>query len=66
MFAYAVGYAGGIILGGFIEKKLAIGYRTVNVSLLDKDTELIEKLRMEGFGVTVFEGKEETAEKDTD
>ena len=57
MFAYAIGYSGGIILGGYIEKKLAIGYRTVNVSLLEKTPELIEKLRMEGFGVTIFEGE---------
>jgi uncharacterized protein YebE (UPF0316 family) len=57
MVAYAVGYSGGIILGGLVEKKLAIGFRTVNVSLLDKDIELIETLRYEGFGVTVFEGE---------
>ena len=57
MIAYAVGYAGGIILGGLVEKKLAIGFRTVNVSLLDKDIELIDMLRYEGFGVTVFEGE---------
>ena len=57
MIAYAVGYSGGIILGGYIEKKLAIGYRTVNVSLLDKDIELSNKLRKEGFGVTIFEGE---------
>jgi uncharacterized protein YebE (UPF0316 family) len=63
MFAYAIGYSGGIILGGYIEKKLAIGYRTVNVSLLDKNPELIEKLRMEGFGVTIFEGEGREGEK---
>lgn len=57
MFAYAIGYSGGIILGGFIEKKLAIGYRNVNVSLLDKDLDLIDRLRLDGFGVTVFEGE---------
>lgn len=57
MVAYAVGFAGGIVLGGVIEKKLAIGYRTVNVSLLDKDCALIETLRSEGFGITVFEGE---------
>ena len=57
MFAYAIGYSGGIILGGYIEKKLAIGYRTVIVSLLDRDYALIDELRKEGFGVTVFEGE---------
>jgi|SRR4051794_15216882 uncharacterized protein YebE (UPF0316 family) len=57
MIAYAIGYSGGIILGGLVEKKLAIGFRTVNVSILDRDDELIEMLRYEGFGVTVFEGE---------
>jgi len=57
MIAYAVGYSGGIILGGLLERRLAIGYRTVNVSLLDHDSELINRLRDEGFGVTIFEGE---------
>ena len=43
MFAYAIGYSGGIDSGWYIERKLAIGYRTVNVSLLDKNYELIER-----------------------
>ncbi|WP_338471978.1 DUF2179 domain-containing protein [Niallia sp. XMNu-256] len=57
MIAYAVGYAGGVVLGGYVERKLAIGYRTYNVSLLEKDLELCEMLRAEGFGVTLFEGE---------
>lgn len=57
MIAYAAGYAGGVILGGIVEKKLAIGFRTFNVSLLNRDDELAEMLRAEGFGVTVFEGE---------
>ncbi|WP_428911221.1 DUF5698 domain-containing protein [Niallia sp. Krafla_26] len=57
MIAYAVGYAGGVVVGGFVERKLAIGYRTYNVSLLEKDSELAEILRAEGFGVTLFEGE---------
>jgi uncharacterized protein YebE (UPF0316 family) len=56
MVAYAVGYSGGIILGGLVENKLAIGYRTVNVSLLEKHDDLIDTLRNQGFGVTLFEG----------
>jgi uncharacterized protein YebE (UPF0316 family) len=57
MVAYAIGYAGGVIVGGAVEKKLAIGYRTYNVSLLDKNVELSEMLRSQGFGVTIFEGE---------
>ena len=46
MIAYAVGYACGVIVGGAVEKKLAIGYRTYNVSLLDKNVELSEMLKI--------------------
>ena len=63
MIAYAVGYAGGVILGGKLEEKLAIGYRTVNVSLLNKNEALIHHLRAEGFGVTLFEGEGRDGEK---
>lgn len=57
MIAYAIGYSGGIVLGGVLEKKLAIGYRTYNVSLMEKELDLAELLRTEGFGVTMFEGE---------
>lgn len=57
MIAYAIGYAGGVMLGGKLEEKLAIGFRMVIVSLLDRDEELVAKLREQGFGVTVFEGE---------
>ena len=57
MIAYAIGFSGGIFLGGMLEKKLAIGYRAVNVSLLEKNDELVDRLRNEGFGVTVFVGE---------
>lgn len=63
MIAYALGYAGGVILGGKLEQKLAIGFRTVNVSILYKDEELVNHLRQEGFGVTVFEGEGRNGEK---
>lgn len=56
MIAYAIGFAGGVFLGGRLEKALAIGYRTFNISITKKDETLIEMLRLNGFGVTVFEG----------
>lgn len=55
--AYVIGFSVGLLLGGYIERKLAIGYITYNVSLLDKSNELVEALRSSGFGVTVFEGE---------
>ena len=55
--AYVIGFSVGLLLGGYIERKLAIGYITYNVSLLEKCNELVEVLRSSGFGVTVFEGE---------
>lgn len=57
MFVYAVGFGIGLFVGGYIEKKLAIGYTTFLVNLMAKNEELIWNLRNEGFGVTVFEGE---------
>lgn len=57
MLIYAVGFGIGILIGTKIEQKLAIGYTTFNVNLPHKNEELIEKLRSEGYGVTVFQGE---------
>ncbi|MFD1039718.1 DUF5698 domain-containing protein [Virgibacillus byunsanensis] len=56
MLVYAFGFGIGIYIGGLVEDKLSIGYTTLTVNLINKNTELVEKLRNEGFGVTVFEG----------
>jgi uncharacterized protein YebE (UPF0316 family) len=56
MFVYAAGFGAGIFIGGYIERRLAIGYTTLLVNLMHKNQELIDRLRNEGFGVTVFEG----------
>lgn len=57
MIVYAVGYGLGIFVGVYIEQRLAIGYTTFAVSLINKNVELIAHLRIEGFGVAVFEGE---------
>lgn len=56
MLVYALGFGIGIYIGVVIENKLAIGYTTLTVNLLDKNTDLVATLRNEGFGVTIFEG----------
>ncbi|MFC4322207.1 DUF2179 domain-containing protein [Litchfieldia salsa] len=56
MLVYALGFGIGILIGGVIEEKLAIGYTTLTVNLLSRNTELITLLRDRGYGVTVFEG----------
>jgi uncharacterized protein YebE (UPF0316 family) len=57
MLVYALGFGIGILIGGYIEQKLAIGYTSFVVNLTNKNDELITSLRNDGFGVTVFEGK---------
>ncbi|MFD2616664.1 DUF2179 domain-containing protein [Terrilactibacillus laevilacticus] len=57
MFVYALGFGIGIILGTKIEKKLAIGYINVIVNTQNKNTELINMLRNNGFGVTTYIGE---------
>lgn len=57
MIVYAIGFGAGIFVGGYVERKLAIGYTTFVVNLMGKNEELISTMRCEGFGVTVFEGE---------
>lgn len=57
MLVYALGFGLGIIVGGAVENKLAIGYNNFSVNLIQKNKELIDYLRNEGFGVTVYEGE---------
>lgn len=57
IIAYIIGFSAGLLLGGYIENKLAIGYITYHVSLLERCNELVDALRQAGFGVTVFEGE---------
>lgn len=49
MFVYAIGFGLGILIGGAVENKLAIGYNSFQVNLMDKNLELINHLRNEGF-----------------
>lgn len=57
IIAYVLGFSIGLLLGGMLEKKLAIGYITYQVNIPEKNTELVSDLRNAGFGVTVFEGQ---------
>ena len=57
MVVYAVGFGLGILIGGAVENKLAIGYNSFVVNLMEKNTDLINHLRDEGFGVTIYEGE---------
>lgn len=57
VLAYASGFATGNYVGIFLEGKMALGSIIVQVISEYKVTELVEKLRASGFGVTVIEGE---------
>ncbi|GAB6086423.1 DUF2179 domain-containing protein [Alkaliphilus crotonatoxidans] len=53
---YASGFATGNYMGIFLEEKMALGSIVVQVITEHEVLKTVEKLRNEGFGVTVFEG----------
>jgi len=57
MIVYAIGFALGLILGIYVEQKLAIGFSSLSVNIEHDNDALVEKLRNEGFGVTIYSGK---------
>jgi uncharacterized protein YebE (UPF0316 family) len=57
MIVYAVGFGLGIIIGSKIEQELAIGYTALQVILTNKNMELVNALRADGYGVTIYEGE---------
>lgn len=57
IIAYVIGYGLGIYIGGIIEEKLAIGYKRVDISLVNQNLELVQCIRDRKFGVTSFTGR---------
>jgi len=57
MVVYAIGFGLGIFLGAKIERKLAIGYVYTTINTQNKNEELINYLRNEGFAVTIYVGE---------
>lgn len=55
LVAYGGGFACGVLLGSKIEEWLALGYVTVQAIIPDDHGELADRLRAEGFGVTIFD-----------
>jgi uncharacterized protein YebE (UPF0316 family) len=57
MVVYAIGFAVGLTLGIYIEQKLAIGFTSIQVNIEEENPSLIDVLRNEGYGVTVYLGE---------
>ena len=54
IFAYALGFSIGIIVGMKIEEKLALGYTVVNATSSEYELDLPRQLRDLGYGVTHY------------
>lgn len=52
VIGYAAGFATGNVIGMAIEKRLAIGYTHFTIISRDHSTEIADKLRVAGYGVT--------------
>lgn len=63
MLVYAIGFGLGIFLGTLIEKKLAVGYILTMINTQNKNDELSNYLREEGFAVTTFVGEGRDSER---
>lgn len=57
MIVYALGFGMGLLVGIFVEQKLAIGYSTIHVNVNHSNDGLLSVLREKGFGVTLFRGE---------
>ncbi|HOB35547.1 MAG: DUF2179 domain-containing protein [Firmicutes bacterium] len=64
VLVYALGFASGNFLGVFLEERMALGYAGVEIIVRSESDALVQKLREEGFGVTVGEGWGKEGPKD--
>lgn len=55
VLAYSLGFAGGTLLGSFIEEKMALGFMTVQIIPSVDAVIASGRLRDAGFGLTSFE-----------
>lgn len=63
LIAYALGFACGNYVGIFLEEKMALGNLSAQVVTNHKEDEVVEKLRENGFGVTVVKGEGKEGER---
>lgn len=57
LVGYSTGFSLGILLGLAIEKRLAMGYATINIISSHKAHEIAERIRQAGFGATESQGR---------
>lgn len=63
IITYALGFGMGIAIGSYIERKLAIGYRLAQIHVGHYPEKLMELLKEEQFGLTIYKGEGITGER---
>lgn len=56
LIVYAVGYGLGVLVGSWIEGRIALGYITMKVIVNDPESSMASSLRENGYGVTSWIG----------
>lgn len=62
--AYAIGFAGGNLVGIFVEERLAVGRVILRIITQRDATQLVDYLRSSGYGVTTVEAEGATGPVD--
>lgn len=57
MLGYGFGYASGMLVGMWLEERIAVGYVQYRIVSLGRGPALIERLRAAGFAVTELPGR---------
>lgn len=57
IFGYIAGFATGLVVGMSLESRLAIGYTHLRIYSAGRGSQICERLRTEGYGVTEIAGR---------
>ena len=60
LVVFCLGFAGGVVVGSWMEELLAMGYRGIQVTTDNANQVMVDQLREEGYAVTTWcaEGRE--------
>lgn len=54
LLTYCTGFAAGVIIGSWIEEKMALGYRGMQITTATENAYLVDWLRDQGYAVTTW------------
>ncbi|MEQ8201614.1 MAG: DUF2179 domain-containing protein [Syntrophomonadaceae bacterium] len=57
LIVFCLGFSLGVVVGSFIEERLALGYRGVQIIIDEEHSYIAEELRSEGFPVTTWDAR---------